>query len=243
MAKGFDCATPLTESTAAAFKRDGYVFAARYLVPSSWKALSRSEVEIISNAGLQIVSVFETTANRALGGRAAGLSDGATAMALAAQMGQPAGSAIYFAVDFDATPTQMATIIEYIKGASSATPNYYTGVYGSYSVVEAVYAAGACSRFWQTYSWSGGRQSDIANIYQYRNDITVNGIPVDLNESYGAEGWWSTVPSGYSLDADDANKIIGFLKAGYETANDEQGKEDFHRLANELRKASGQPEE
>lgn len=243
MAKGFDCATPLTDTTAAAFKQDGYVFVARYLVPSSWKALSTKEVATICNAGLQIVSVFETTADRALGGRSAGLSDGATALALAAQMGQPVGSTIYFAVDFDATPAQMSTVIAYIKGASDATPGYNTGVYGSYAVVEAVYAAGACSRFWQTYAWSGGKKSAVANIYQYLNDIVVHGIGIDLNDSYGNEGWWSTVPANYMLSASDANKLIEFMKAGYGAANDANGKEDFHRLANELRKASGQPVE
>ncbi|GAA4856186.1 hypothetical protein GCM10023310_39170 [Paenibacillus vulneris] len=243
MAKGFDCATPLTDSTAAAFKKDGYVFVARYLVPSSWKALSVKEVQSICNAGLQIVSVFETTADRALGGRSTGLKDGAIALDLAAQMGQPPGSTIYFAVDFDATPAQMSTVIAYIKGASEATPGYNTGVYGSYAVVEAVYAAGACSRFWQTYAWSGGKKSSVANIYQYLNDIVVNGIGIDLNESYGQEGWWSTIPADYMLNPEDANKLIGFMKAGYEAANDAAGKEDFHRLANELRKASGQPEQ
>ncbi|WP_028547403.1 DUF1906 domain-containing protein [Paenibacillus sp. UNC451MF] len=243
MAKGFDCATPLTDSTAAAFKQDGYVFVARYLVPPSWKALTTKEVKSICDAGLQIVSVFETTADRALGGRSAGLKDGATALALAAQMGQLEGSTIYFAVDFDATPAQMSTVIAYIKGASDATPGYNTGVYGSYAVVEAVYSAGACSRFWQTYAWSGGKKSTVANIYQYLNDIVVNGIGIDLNDSYGQEGWWSTVPANYMLSAGDANKLIGFMKAGYAATNDADGKEDFHRLANELRKASGQQEE
>ncbi|MCS7460897.1 DUF1906 domain-containing protein [Paenibacillus doosanensis] len=243
MAKGFDCATPLTANTAAAFERDGYVFVARYLVPSSWKALTRQEVDTISNAGLQIVSVYETTADRALGARAAGLYDGASALALAGQMGQPPGSTIYFAVDFDASSAQMSSVISYIRAASEATPGYNTGVYGSYSVVEAVMAAGACSRAWQTYAWSGGKKSARANIYQYQNDITVNGIAVDLNESYGQEGWWNTAGANVSLSVSDANKLIEFMKAGYFAANDEAGKEEFHRLANELRKASGQPEE
>lgn len=157
MTKGFDCSTPLTAQTAAAFVKDGYSFVARYLVPSGYKALTKSEADRISQAGLQIVSVFETTANRALGGRSAGLADGATAVQVAHQLGQPAGSCIYFAVDFDATSAQMATVVAYIQAASEATPEYTTGVYGSYAVMEAVKKAGACSRFWQTYAWSGGK--------------------------------------------------------------------------------------
>ncbi|GGA14320.1 hypothetical protein GCM10008018_69010 [Paenibacillus marchantiophytorum] len=54
MTKGFDCATPLTANTAAAFASDpdGYKFACRYLVPSGWKALTKAEAELINQAGL-----------------------------------------------------------------------------------------------------------------------------------------------------------------------------------------------
>jgi hypothetical protein len=40
----------------------------------------------------------------------------------------------------------------------------------------------------------------------------------------------------------DANKVIAFLSAGYLATESEQAKQEFHRLANELRKASGQQE-
>lgn len=111
MAKGFDCAAPLSKKLAKQFRDDGYVFACRYLVPSGWKRLTRTEAAAISAAGLQIVSVFETTASRALGGRTAGLTDGVIAAQTALAVGQPAGSRIYFAVDFDASAKQMDTVI------------------------------------------------------------------------------------------------------------------------------------
>ncbi|MBP1961337.1 glycoside hydrolase domain-containing protein [Paenibacillus aceris] len=247
MTKGFDCSTPLTAQTAAAFVKDGYSFVARYLVPSGYKALTKSEAEWISQAGLEIVSVFETTANRALGGRSAGLADGATAVQVAHQLEQPAGSCIYFAVDFDATSAQMATVIAYIQAASEATPEYTTGVYGSYAVMEAVKQAGACSRFWQTYAWSGGKKSSFIHIYQYLNDVSENGIQIDHDESYGSEGWWNTKttpePPAYPLTPKDANVIIPFLSAGYEATTSLPARAEFHRLANELRKASGQPQQ
>ncbi|MZQ81783.1 DUF1906 domain-containing protein [Paenibacillus sp. 5J-6] len=244
MTKGFDCSTPLTAQTAAAFVKDGYSFVARYLVPSGYKALTKSEAQRISQAGLEIVSVFETTASRALGGRNAGLADGATAVQVAHQLGQPAGSCIYFAVDFDATSAQMATVVAYIRAASEATPEYTTGVYGSYAVMEAVKKAGACSRFWQTYAWSGGKKSTFINIYQYLNDVSENGIQIDHDESYGSEGWWNTLPPvTYPLSTHDANVIIPFLSAGYEATTSLPARAEFNRLANELRKASGQPQQ
>jgi hypothetical protein len=72
--------------------------------------------------------------------------------------------------------------------------------------------------------------------------MPMNGISVDLNESYGNEGWWNTLTQAkeeYLMTPEDANKIIAFLKAGYGVV----ASEEFRRLANELRKASGQPEE
>ncbi|MDD9266034.1 DUF1906 domain-containing protein [Paenibacillus sp. GCM10023248] len=246
--KGFDCATPLTAKTAVLFAADGFQFAARYLVPaSSWKALKREEAEALNKAGIDIISVFETTADRALGGRAAGLADGATAVQVAKQVGQPIGSCIYFAVDFEARASQMATVIEYIRAASEATPDYTTGVYGSYAVIEAVYAASACSHFWQTRAWSYGKVSDKANIYQYDCGpqglgLTLNGIGVDLNESFGNEGAWNNMKAKEEepmLKVEDANKIIKLLKAVYELSPHLE----IGRLADELRVASGQPKE
>lgn len=239
MTKGFDCAAPLNELTAAAFQTQGYVFVCRYLVLNGWKRLTAEEADTISQAGLNIVSVYETTADRALGGREAGLRDGAVAVQTAKAVGQPEGSAIYFAVDFDAAPSQLPTVIDYIRAASETTPAYLTGVYGSYTVIEALRRAGACSRFWQTYAWSRGRKADGINLYQHRNDIRANGIGIDLNESYGNEGWWNTL--GYMLKAEDVNEIIErFLAHEFDKASDED-KMRRNALANELRKASGQP--
>ncbi|MCZ8516320.1 N-acetylmuramoyl-L-alanine amidase [Paenibacillus filicis] len=45
------------------------------------------------------------------------------------------------------------------------------------------------------------------------------------------------------LSPEDANKIIRFLSAAYLCVDSEEARSEFHRLANLLRKASGQPEE
>ncbi|GGA14323.1 hypothetical protein GCM10008018_69020 [Paenibacillus marchantiophytorum] len=167
--------------------------------------------------------MFETTANRALGGRAAGLADGATSVQIAKQVGQPAGSCIYFAVDFEAKSSQMATVIEYIRAASEAIPEYTTGVYGSYAVIDAVWKAQACSRYWQTRAWSYGAVHPYIHIYQYdygpqRLGLMMNGIDMNLNESLGNEGAWSSLKAEEKepvLRVEDANKIIKILKAVY----------------------------
>lgn len=43
------------------------------------------------------------------------------------------------------------------------------------------------------------------------------------------------------LNPEDANKLIRFLSAGWFAVSDAKGKQEFNRLANELRRASGQP--
>lgn len=189
--KGFDLAAPLTATSATQFKALGYEFVCRYLVPSGWKHLTPEEALAISIGGLKIVSVFETTASRALGGYDAGVEDGQNAVQCAENLGQPHGSTIYFAVDFDAQDSQMGAVLDYIRGANDSSPNYSTGVYGSYGVIQACQNANVCSHFWQTYAWSHGNKATDIQIYQWKNDITVNNKQIDEDEGYENEGAWT----------------------------------------------------
>jgi hypothetical protein len=242
---GIDCSTPLTAQSAQGIAAAGYRFAARYLVPQQykWKRLTLAEAQAITAAGMQIVSVFETTANRASGGASAGQSDGAAAYKEAQAIQQPAGSAIYFAVDYDAQPKDYDAIEAYLKAAAAQIPGYEAGVYASYAVVEEMYNRKACKHFWQTYAWSRGKISSHANLYQYRNNAKVAGVAVDLNRAYGGEGWWNTNEDEgeSSMTKEDAEKIIRFLSAAWFAAADPASKEEFNRLANEVRKAAGIP--
>ena len=54
---------------ASALERAGAKFACRYLSHDSSKNLSRGEADELSAAGIWLVVVWESTANRALGGR------------------------------------------------------------------------------------------------------------------------------------------------------------------------------
>ena len=79
---------------------------------------------------------------------------------------QPAGSAVYFAVDFDASAAEIRTaIIPYFRGVARAfaedngLPVYRVGVYGSGAVCAAVLDAGLAELAWLSCStgWSGSR--------------------------------------------------------------------------------------
>lgn len=194
--KGIDCAVPLTAEKARAMAAAGMKFACRYLVPASmaWKRLTRGEAELITAAGMKIVSVFQRGTNDAAGGTANGKRDGAAALQEAKMIGQPEGTAIYFAVDFDAQPKNYDAIEAYLRAAAKELSGYPVGVYGSYAVVEEMARRGACSHFWQTYAWSKGRLSSAANLHQYKNGQTLAGHQVDYNDGLGNEGWWDTNP-------------------------------------------------
>lgn len=196
MKKGIDCTTQITEVVAKDLKAQGISFVCRYLVPVSmaWKRLTKTEAEVMTAAGIDILSIFERKAKSAAGGRATGLSDGAAALAEARAIGQPEGSAIYFAVDYDAQPKEFDTLEAYLKAAESAITGYKAGVYGSFAVCEEMSKRGI-PHCWQTYAWSRGEKSSSANVYQYHNNVALSGITCDLNESYGNEGFWNLKPA------------------------------------------------
>jgi lysozyme len=95
-------------------------------------------------------------------------------------------------------------------------------------------------------SWGTNQPADAAGwtewtFHQYSDRGVVPGINggVDLNEFNGSvEDLF-----GYKMNAEDANKIIRFLSAGWFVSEGTPAADEFRRLANELRKVSGQPEE
>jgi hypothetical protein len=190
--KGIDCASKITKEIAEQLAAEGYCFACRYHVPKGYeKRLTEDEAKMISAAGLEILSIFETYANRALEGASAGEEDGAAALKVARELKVPESAIIYFAVDFDAQSADMDAIEAYLRAAKDQTTPYDIGVYGSYSVIEEMAKRYACKGFWQTYAWSYDEKSAYMNVYQYSNGEEAAGIEVDFNEAESLVGMWS----------------------------------------------------
>lgn len=192
--KGIDIAKKLTAQDAARLAAGGWEFAGRYLIPdsgaTSWKALTAPEAEEIRNAGLGILLVWETAADRVAGGAAAGRADGAEAYRLAAELGADTSAVIYFAVDYDAQAEDFDAIGQYLAAARGETGPYETGVYGGYRVIEDMWKRGVCKGFWQCCAWSDGNVSPHATAYQYAWQQTAAGLAVDLDEGYDGIGLW-----------------------------------------------------
>lgn len=133
--KGFDTALDMSRH-ASSLRQQGYDFVMRYYSHNTAKNLSLAEARALCGAGMRIGAVWESAGTHAgYFSRQQGLLDAAAALEQARAVGQPAGSAIYFAVDYDATRTDIdGPISAYFGGARlvlSGTADYRIGVYGS----------------------------------------------------------------------------------------------------------------
>ena len=213
--QGVDTAARITAETAKKLRQEDVSFAVRYLVPNfgatAWKALSASEAADIRSAGLALMLCWELTGDRVKGGGDVGKVDGAAARKLAEAMGVPAGTAIYFAADYNAPETDFRSIFEYLYGASQEIGAYSVGLYGHEDLVRYMADRKACRFFWQCVAWSN--QFDAAaTVRQYcwqggdeAKALTAKvGIAVDLDSAETLAGMW--LPDKPSTEAEDAHK-------------------------------------
>jgi hypothetical protein len=184
----------------AALKQAGIAFVCRYLSPGGsslpGKQLLPTEAADLRANGIAIVSNWETTANRMLGGSAAGLADAAAARDQVVACGGPADGVIYFSADFDATEAQQVPINSYLAACAQVLGGpEHVGVYGGYWVVKRALDAGVAKWAWQAEAWSGTNRDARANIIQ-RNGLgyqTVAGVQCDINEAHTDNfGQWGT---------------------------------------------------
>lgn len=164
----------------AALAAAGYDFAMRYLSRDRSKNLDPAELADLRAHGLRVGLVWETTANRAASGYAAGADDARTALAQADALGLT-GHLIYAAVDYDVQEAGLPAVRDYFRGWNTVLPAWRTGVYGGIRVVYDIVGQGLAVHGWQTTAWSGGRWSDHTDIRQTGGTATINGVTVDRN--------------------------------------------------------------
>jgi hypothetical protein len=177
--------------TAAAMKSAGKHFACRYLatLPNS-KCINKAEASGLLRAGLSVVLVWETTADRVLSGHGGGVADAREADRQARGLGM-AGIPLYFACDIDSGPGQQGAINGYCSGAASVIGHNRTGLYGGYWPVSRAFSAGVIRYGWQTYAWSGGNWDRRAQLQQYRNGVKLGPADVDFDRSMATDyGQW-----------------------------------------------------
>jgi hypothetical protein len=211
---------PWSKPAPAALKAAGVTFAMRYLSNDETKNLTRSEADALAAQGIWSGVVWETTAGRALAGRAAGAEDAREALAQAQACGMPAGRPVYFAVDLDTTWDRVAP---YFQGVNDVLPAAQVGVYGGIRIVQAAAASGLVTWYWQAEAWSGGRWEPRAHIRQ-AGTARYGGVDCDKNTAMTSDfGQWmpgrtpntTTEEDDVALDqarSDSWNSMIWGLK-------------------------------
>jgi hypothetical protein len=167
VARGIDIPTDARD-VSQELKGSGLHFVARYYrdPASRWPTLSSEEVRSLSTAGIKLVTVWESHSHKPeYFSYAAGYADGMAAHRQVRAVSQPAGSAIYFAVDYNAPePDIHGTIDRYFRGvaaglaaAAGGPREYRIGVYGSGAVCGYVKGAHLAEYAWLSNSraWSG----------------------------------------------------------------------------------------
>ena len=197
--KGFDttenCA-PHADAIVAA----GFSFVCRYSSHSAWKNMTRAEVVALSKAGLYVVNVWETAGDHAaFFNHAQGVKDGVAAYDFAQAIGQPFSAPIYFAVDFDASVSQLTGgVLAYFQGVRDVMlkrgalgkSSYRMGAYGSGAVCDHLKAYRLVTFTWLAYApgWSGNKTYTDWNIRQTHNGVRFAGMDTDLDETKGNGG-------------------------------------------------------
>jgi hypothetical protein len=180
-----DTPKKVTAAIAANLKQNGVTSVGRYLAgrdPWLWKGLTADEAKTIQAAGLTLFSIFEkgpTAVSYFTNAQA--MKDAADAMNWAADVGQPANTAIYFTVDYDAQDKDFPAILAYFKTLRKYLKGFKIGAYGKYDVLNYLHANNAADYWFQTIAWSGGKRCSFNNLYQFQCDKTMCGIDVDYN--------------------------------------------------------------
>lgn len=174
----------------ASLKANGVTAVCRYLYGAGtglqYKQLVKSEADDLIANGIEIVSNFESSADRMLGGAAAGKADVQSALAVHHECGGPDPARIYFSADWDAAPEQQGPINDYLKACADVLGVDNTGIYAGFWPLSRALDAGVCKLAWQTEAWSGGNIDSRINLLQ-RNGVGykyIDGVPTDVNEAH-----------------------------------------------------------
>lgn len=200
-------------------------FVARYYrdPASRWPTLSPSEVQRLSALGMKIVPVWEWhSGDPTYFSYATGYNDALNVDRQAKSVGQPPGTAVYFAVDFNARGYELGQVDQYFRGiaaglaaAGGGRPNYRVGVYGSGAVCAAVKGAGLAQYAWLTgaTSWDGTVGYEAWNIKQAGKGGRFPNLSFnhDANEAKGDYGGFQL--ANYANTATPAGAIVAVAAA------------------------------
>lgn len=177
-----------TKPSVSQLKSWGAVAVGMYVSHDPGKSANAAVVNSYAAAGIKTFLFFEDSANRAMAGYSAGVSDAQFAAARSAAYGKPPWAPIEVAIDFDVPDfapnssdpvLKLGVVSQYFKGWCDTLGKNRVGVYGGYWPVTRLIAANLATSAVQTIAWSGGKV-DLKDIACLQNGHTLDNGAVDV---------------------------------------------------------------
>jgi hypothetical protein len=210
---------------------------------STWKNFTAKMRDTWRGVGMGVAAMFESTANRALSGFAAGVADGKAARKYWRALGMPDECFIAYAVDVNVNSAQIqGPVADYFRGVASvdtAQPWAYIENDG----IRWLFAHHLIDGGFQPDAWGWGSPASPdawdAHAYwrQERNGVALHGGDVDTGHILDTSNFWrapgSPAPSiGEEVTPDDITRIWHAPELA-----DESGKSDAVSPASGIEKA------
>ena len=169
----------------------GVTAVGRYYSTRAWKRITKPEATALSDAGIEIFTVFEDSGNPELSADS-GIHDAQIALQQATGVGQPQGSAIYFAMEHlpnGYNASHLPGIRNYYRGLKEVLDGKYRlGVYSDGVVCDALLGDGLCEYAWLSASTSfpGTRDFDRSGrwaLAQRKVDLNWSDLSIDTNDA------------------------------------------------------------
>ncbi|WP_391486857.1 glycoside hydrolase domain-containing protein [Lactobacillus mulieris] len=225
-----DTSKQLTDTDIANFKRYGFSVVGRYLTGSVGvgankrpKNLTTDEIRRITNAGLAIFPIYEDGGYEvSYFNSKQGYSDAVTAIVNARNLGFPAGTTIYFAVDVDIQDGDIdGTVDPYLRAIHNVFVNceYEAGVYGTRNVCLHGIEDGISASFVadMSYGWSGNLGFEMPENWAFDQfvEYTIGGTDIDQvaasGSDKGSKKFRLPSTSTKPISANEALDILGSL--------------------------------
>ncbi|MCB8881704.1 DUF1906 domain-containing protein [Acidisoma cellulosilytica] len=194
-----DTISPLSSGALNEFKSAGGTGVIKYYCPNTAipsKRLTRSDAELIIAAGLTVGAVYEVGAAYADFSSDLGSQAGEYALEYASTViGQPQGSAIYFAIDYDETGAHLqSNVAPYFQAIKTIIGGYYKiGCYGNGLVLQTLLDAGLIDYAWlsESSAFTGTKDFLASGRWHLHQSVSkpLFGLVVDTN-TVGNSGIW-----------------------------------------------------
>ena len=196
--KGFDTLLDMGPH-AAALRRRGYEFVMRRYSRDPARNLGAPEARQLSDAGLRIGALWVHGAtHEGYFTRQQGLLDGSDALRLGRAAGQPAGSAIYIALEHDASRDEVdgpiAAYFSGIRATLAGAAGYRVGVHGSGRCCAAMLDRGLVALTWLSKERGFAGTQGYAHAMRYdllqwmTTRIELDGVTFDITPDIGNPG-------------------------------------------------------